>query len=202
LRGDALPCRSISSSEDSRTSRAKRKFMGIQAADSAFVAQGGVDCTGIDLRTGTGGKAISETLTESPRLLAEKRRGARSKNGWRRSGEWVDAVTSRSAVVKKILVLGWCLALTSLFGADDRPQVYFAVTRMADADTRENSWIAMGRKPPVADDAPNCWYWYPRYGNPFFAVVTPVTVSDFAIFGVRFYWGIKDAMAVQKSCNM
>jgi hypothetical protein len=67
------------------------------------------------------------------------------------------------------------------------------VTRIADEDTKEDSWIAMGRKPPVADDTPNCWYWHPRYGKPFFAVVTPVTVSDIAIFGVRFYWDIQDA---------
>ena len=85
--------------------------------------------------------------------------------------------------------------MASLFGSDDRPVVYFAVTRLADEDTKEDTWIAMGRKPPMADHAPNCWYWYPRYGKGFFAVVTPVTVSDFAIFGVRFNWDVKDADA-------
>jgi hypothetical protein len=94
-----------------------------------------------------------------------------------------------------IIVLVWCLGVTSLFGSDNRPRVYFAVTRIADEDTKEDSWIAMGRKPPVADDMPNCWYWYPRYGKPFFAVVTPITVSDFAIFAVKFNWDIKDADA-------
>jgi hypothetical protein len=94
-----------------------------------------------------------------------------------------------------IIVLIWCLGETSLFGTENRPLVYFAVTRVADQDTKEDSWFAMGRKPPVADDMPNCWYWYPRYGKPFFAVVTPVTVSDIAIFGVRFTWDIKDADA-------
>ena len=93
------------------------------------------------------------------------------------------------------IVMVGCLALASLFGSDDRPVVYFAVTRLADEDTKEDTWIAMGRKPPMADHAPNCWYWYPRYGKGFFAVVTPVTVSDFAIFGVRFNWDVKDADA-------
>ena len=92
-----------------------------------------------------------------------------------------------------VIVLVWCLGPLSLFGADNRPLVYLAVTRIADEDTKEGAWIAMGGKPPLPDETPNCWYWYPRYGKPFFAVVTPVTVSDFAVFGVKFYWDIKDA---------
>jgi len=96
-----------------------------------------------------------------------------------------------------IIVLVWGLGVTALFGADNRPSVYFAVTRLADDETKEDAWIAWGLKPTLTDAIPDgcCWYWYPRYGKPFFAVATPVTVSDVAIFGVRFDWEIKDAEA-------
>ncbi len=93
-----------------------------------------------------------------------------------------------------IIALVWCLSPLPLFAADNRPSVFLAVTRLADEDTKEDAWIAMGGTIlPLADEPLHSWYWYPRYGKPFFAVVSPVTISDFAIFAVKFYLNISQA---------
>jgi hypothetical protein len=106
---------------------------------------------------------------------------------------------NRSVAVKNrifVIALGWLGLAASMVGADSRPWVHMAVSGIVKGDSMERVLLCLSAKPRHPDDTIPVTFCYAPRIDPYAVVLTPVTISDFAVVGVWLYWDVNAAPGI------